>query len=48
VDLLVTVAAWRQLPPVGRWLVATSAAGAAVVGVAAAWTLIAGEADQAG
>jgi hypothetical protein len=41
VDLLATAIAWRQLPPVGRWLVAASAGGAAVAGAAAAWTLIA-------
>jgi hypothetical protein len=46
-DLLATAIAWRQLPPVGRWLVAASAGGAAVAGAAAAWMLIAAGGDQA-
>jgi hypothetical protein len=37
-DLLATVLAWRQLPPVGRWLVA---------GAAAAGALITGAGDRA-
>jgi hypothetical protein len=41
-DALVTVAAWDELPPAGRWLVAMSAGGAAVAGAAAAWSLLAG------
>ena len=43
-DVLATRAAWDELPAIGRWLVAMSAGGAAVVGGAAAWSLIAGEA----
>jgi hypothetical protein len=43
VDLLATAIAWRELPPVGRWLVAASAGGAALAGAAAAWALIAEE-----
>jgi hypothetical protein len=35
-DLAITVATWRRLPRGGRWLVAASAGGAAVVGVAEA------------
>jgi len=35
-DVSITVAAWRRLPKVGRWLVAGSAAGAAVAGAAGA------------
>jgi hypothetical protein len=40
VDLVTTAAAWDELPPLGRWLIATSAGGAAVVGAVAAWSLI--------
>lgn len=36
VDVAITVAAWRRLPRTGRWFVAASAGGAAVVGVAGA------------
>jgi hypothetical protein len=43
-DVLATVAAWDELPPAGRWLVAVSAGGAAVAGAAAAWSLLAAEA----
>jgi hypothetical protein len=39
-DVLATVAAWDELPPIGRWLVAMSAGGAAAVGAVAAWSLI--------
>ena len=39
-DVLATVAAWDELPPVGRWLVAMSAGGAAVAGAAAAGSLL--------
>ena len=46
-DLLATVLAWRQLPPVGRWLVAASAGGAAVAGAAADGALITGAGDRA-
>jgi len=46
VDLLATVTAWDRLPPVGRWLVAASAGGAAAVGTAVAWALIAGDGDS--
>jgi len=35
-DVAVTVAAWRRLPPVSRWLVAASAGGAAAAGAAGA------------
>lgn len=35
-DALVTVANWRRLPRVGRWMVLTAAAGAAVAGLVAA------------
>jgi len=38
-DLVTTVAAWDELPSVGRWLIATTAGGAAVVGAVAAWSL---------
>jgi len=41
-DVLATAAAWDELPPVGRWLVAMSAGGAAVAGAAAAGSLLAG------
>jgi hypothetical protein len=43
-DVLATVAAWDELPPVGRWLVAVSAGGAAVAGAAAAGSLLTGAA----
>jgi len=43
-DVLATAAAWGELPPVGRWLVATSAGGAALAGAAAAAALLSGEA----
>jgi hypothetical protein len=39
-DLVTTAAAWDELPTVGRWLIATTAGGAAVVGAVAAWSLI--------
>ena len=45
-DLVTTVAAWDELPAVGRWLIATSAGGAAVVGAIAAWSLITRPADD--
>jgi hypothetical protein len=35
-DVVASVASWRELPRVGRWLVAASAGGAALVGAAAA------------
>jgi hypothetical protein len=35
-DVSITVAAWRRLPKVTRWLVAGSAAGAAIAGAAGA------------
>ena len=47
-DVLATTAAWDELPPVTRWLVAGSAAGAAAVGAVAAWSLITGEPTTAG
>ena len=43
-DVLATVAAWKELPPVSRWLVATSAGGAAVAGAAVAGWLLTGAA----
>jgi hypothetical protein len=43
-DVLATVAAWDELPPVGRWLVAMSAGGAAMAGAAAAGSLLTGSA----
>jgi hypothetical protein len=44
-DVLATAIAWDELPTVGRWLVAASAGGAAVLGAAAAWSLLTGDAD---
>ena len=35
-DVVASLASWRDLPWAGRWLVATSAGGAAVVGAASA------------
>jgi hypothetical protein len=35
-DVVATVSAWRELPRIGRWLVAASAGGAALVGAAGA------------
>jgi hypothetical protein len=46
-DVLATAIAWDRLPAIGRWLVAASAGGAAVVGAAAAWSLITGDDDRA-
>jgi len=43
-DVLATVAAWDELPPVGRWLIAMSAGGAAVAGAAAVGSLLTGPA----
>jgi hypothetical protein len=40
-DLVTTTATWNELPAVGRWLIATSAGGAAALGAVAAWSLIA-------
>jgi hypothetical protein len=45
-DVLATVAAWDELPPVGRWLVAMSAGGSAVAGAAAAGSLLTGAAGS--
>jgi hypothetical protein len=42
-DALATAASWRKLPA-SRWLVALSAAGAAALGAAASWSLVAREA----
>ena len=39
-DLVTTAAAWDELPPLGRWLIAMTAGGAAVVGAVAARSLI--------
>lgn len=38
-DVAASVASWRELPPVTRWLVAGSAGGAAVIGATAAASL---------
>jgi len=35
-DVVATLSSWRELPRIGRWLVAVSAGGAAVVGAAGA------------
>jgi hypothetical protein len=35
-DVAASLSSWRELPRVGRWLVAASAGGAAVIGVAGA------------
>ena len=35
-DVMITVASWRELPRAGRWLVAASAGGAALAGAAGA------------
>jgi hypothetical protein len=45
-DLVTTAAAWDELPTVGRWLIATTAGGAAVVGAVAAWSLSTQTADN--
>ena len=47
-DLLTTVRAWHELPPLQRWLVALSSGGAAAVGAAAAAVLLTGSAPQPG
>jgi len=46
VDLLATATAWDRLPPVGRWLVAASAGGAAAAGTAVALALLTGDGDS--
>jgi hypothetical protein len=38
-DVAASVQSWRDLPRQGRWLVAASAGGAALIGVAAAWAM---------
>jgi hypothetical protein len=38
-DVAASLAAWPELPRTGRWLVAGSAGGAALAGLAAALTL---------
>ena len=43
-DVLATLASWRELPPGGRWLVLGSAGGAALAGAAGAWALLPGRA----
>jgi hypothetical protein len=43
-DLVTTALSWRQLPSPQRWLVTLSAGGAAVVGAAAATSLLTGPA----
>jgi len=35
----VSACAWRELPRAGRWLVAASAGGSALIGVAGAWAV---------
>jgi hypothetical protein len=42
-DVLATAASWDDLPTIGRWLVIMSAGGAAALGAAATWSLIAGD-----
>ena len=37
-DVAASLASWRELPRTGRWLVAVSAGGAALVGAAGALT----------
>jgi hypothetical protein len=46
-DLVTTAAAWDELPAVGRWVIAATAGGAAVVGAVAAWSLITRADDSA-
>jgi hypothetical protein len=38
-DVAASVDVWRELPRTGRWLVAASAGGAALIGVAGAWAV---------
>jgi len=38
-DVAASIRSWRDLPPTGRWLVAASAGGAAVIGAAGAWAV---------
>lgn len=45
-DLVTTAAAWDELPALGRWLIAATAGGAAVVGGVAARSLITRAADD--
>jgi hypothetical protein len=45
-DLVTTAVAWEKLPAVGRWMFATTAGGAAVVGTVAAWSLSTSAADD--
>jgi hypothetical protein len=45
-DVVASLASWRELPRVTRWLVAASAAGAAVVGAAGALTAGRTEPDE--
>ncbi len=47
-DLLTTVRAWHELPPLQRWLVALSSGGAAAVGAAAAAVLLTGSVPRSG
>jgi hypothetical protein len=47
-DLVITVAAWDELPALGRWLIAASAGAAAVVGAAASRSLITRAAEDGG
>ena len=38
-DVAASLRSWRDLPRTGRWLVAASAGGAALIGAAGAWTV---------
>jgi hypothetical protein len=38
-DVAASIRSWRDLPHTGRWLVAASAGGAAVIGAAGAWAV---------
>jgi hypothetical protein len=38
-DVAASAWSWRELPRTGRWLVAASAGGAALIGIAGAWAM---------
>jgi hypothetical protein len=38
-DVAASLRSWRDLPRTGRWLVAASAGGAALIGAAGAWAV---------
>jgi hypothetical protein len=38
-DVAASIRSWRELPRKGRWLVAASAGGAALIGAAGAWAV---------